>query len=103
MDAFKTFLLGAIAMGHVVAGLFFLRFYFRVGDRLFLMFCGAFWLLGSIRMAMVFIDPREHNFLYWIRFIAYLLILLAIVDKNFPRTSEETPPGPESAGEPPPK
>jgi hypothetical protein len=83
----NDFLRGATAMGHAIAGLFFLRFYVRSRDRLFLMFSAAFFLLGGIRLAMVFVaDPREHHFLYWVRFLAYLLILAAIVDKNLPRT-----------------
>jgi hypothetical protein len=80
------FVRGATAMGHLIAGLFFLRFFWRIGDRLFLIFSIAFGLLGAIRIAMIFFeDPREHNYLYWIRFLAYLLIMAAIVDKNLPR------------------
>jgi hypothetical protein len=86
MPEFDTFLRGFIAMGHLVAGLFFLRFFTRTRDRLFLKFCIAFWLLGILRAAMLFVvDPMEQHYLYWLRLAAYLLILVAIVDKNLPR------------------
>jgi uncharacterized membrane protein YwzB len=85
------FLRGSIAMGHAVAGLFFLRYYVRSRDQFFLMFSVAFWALGSIRVAMVFVaDPMEQHYLYWVRFFAYLLILGAIVSKNLPASHEST-------------
>lgn len=86
---YDVFLRGAIAMGHLVAGLFFLRFFTRTRDRLFLMFCISFWLLGVLRVAMLFVaDPAEQHYLYWLRLVAYLLILVAIIDKNLPRRAE---------------
>lgn len=81
----NAFLRGAIAMGHAVAGLFFLQYYFRSRDSLFLNFCIAFWTLGAIRVAMIVVaDPMEQHYLYWLRFVAYLLILGGIVMKNLP-------------------
>lgn len=95
MDEFNDFLKGAIAMGHAVAALVFVRFYSRTRDRLFVMFAIAFLLLGVIRVCMmIWVDPDEHRFLYWVRFAAYLLILVAIVDKNLPRKVS----GPKSGG-----
>jgi hypothetical protein len=84
----NVFLRGAIAMGHGIAGLFFLRYYVRSRDSFFLMFSISFWALGSIRVAMIFLaDPMEQHYLYWVRFFAYLLILGAIVSKNLPERS----------------
>lgn len=86
MSDFSDFLRGATAMGHAIAGLFFLRFYTRTGDRLFIMFCASFFLLAAIRLGTIIVaDPTEHRYLHWVRFLAYLLILVAIVDKNLPR------------------
>lgn len=75
---------GAIAMGYAVAGLFFLRFWRETRDRLFLIFSGAFWLLGIQRLALVFSRDmiEDHTGLYLVRLFAFLLILGAIVDKN---------------------
>ena len=40
------FLSGAVTMGFVIAGLFFLRFWKRTREGLFIAFAFAFWLLG---------------------------------------------------------
>ena len=86
MDDLINFSSGAVSLAYVVIALFFLRFYFRTGDRLFVMFAAALFLLASVRVTMIFLDePSEHHYLYWIRFAGYLLILLAILDKNWPR------------------
>lgn len=84
-----SFLIGAIAMAAWVAGLFFLRFWRDTGDRLFFIFAIAFWLLGLTRLAVVWVSSRSPNegdsSLYWVRFAAFVLILLAIIDKNRPK------------------
>ena len=80
------FIMGASAMAFCIAGLFFLRFWTKTRDRLFAIFAVAFWLLGLIRVGLVYShDSDESHYLYWIRLLAYCLILLAIVDKNRPR------------------
>jgi hypothetical protein len=82
-DELNAFLNGIIVLGHGSAGLFFLRFWRKTRDRLFLMFAIAFWLLGIIRIAMAVLGlDGEDHYLYWFRLAAYLLILIAIVDKN---------------------
>jgi len=75
---------GAIVMGYTVCGLFFLRFWRRTGDRLFLVFALAFWLLGLQRLVFAFTAPVEESRtgLYLVRLFAFLLILWAIIDKN---------------------
>lgn len=82
---------GAIAMGYGVAGLFFLRFWRETRDRLFLIFAGAFWILGLQRLALAFSRDmaEDHTGLYLVRLFAFLLILGAIVDKN--RSSAQPP------------
>ena len=75
---------GAIVMGYLVVGLFFLRFWKQTRDRLFLIFAVAFWILGIQRGALA-IDRttvEAHTSLYLVRLFAFLLILAAIVDKN---------------------
>ncbi|MBW3541354.1 MAG: hypothetical protein KY476_13890 [Planctomycetes bacterium] len=90
-----TFLMGAIAMASFVAGLFFLRFWRETRDRLFLIFAMAFWLLGVTRLALVILrgesgDYAEHHYVYWVRLAAFVLIVLAIVDKNFSRRTKSS-------------
>lgn len=76
---------GAIVLASWVAGLFFLRFWRDTRDRLFAIFAGAFWLLGLTRLALIFVQREEHHYIYWIRLAAFVLIVLAIIDKNRPR------------------
>ena len=82
-----AFLAGAVTMGHLAAGLFFLRFWRRTQDRLFLIFAFAFWLLAA-NQALVTLSgiPREEqSWIYLLRLAAFTLIILAIVAKNFSR------------------
>jgi hypothetical protein len=75
-------------MGYATVGLFFLRFYLRTGDRLFAMFAAAFGVFACVRLTMMLLEePSEHQVVYWVRFIGYVLILVAIVDKNLPRAN----------------
>lgn len=83
-DLFLEVISGAIVMGYAVCALFFLRFWRRTRDRLFLVFSFAFWLLAVQRLALALIEPVEEwrTGLYLVRFFAFLLILGAIIDKN---------------------
>ena len=78
------FLSGAITMGFIVAGLFFLRFWRRTGDTLFIAFALAFWLLGLGQALLSFteIPVEERSWLYLLRLAAFLLILVSIWRKN---------------------
>jgi hypothetical protein len=84
---------GAIVMGYAVASLFFLRFWRETRDRLFLIFAGAFWILGIQRLALVLSRDmvEDDTGLYLVRLFAFLLILGAILDKN--RSSPQPPLG----------
>jgi hypothetical protein len=78
------FLSGAITMGFVVAGLFFLRFWKRTGEGLFIAFALAFWLLGLTQSLLTFtnIPVEERSWLYLLRLAAFSLILISIWAKN---------------------
>ena len=77
------FLLGAIAMACGTIGLFFLRFWRRTRDRLFMFFALAFWLLCLNWLALAFADRDEpQTALYAVRLLAFGLIIVAIWDKN---------------------
>jgi hypothetical protein len=78
------FLSGAVVMGFALAGLFFLRFWKRTNDELFLAFTIAFWLLGLGQALLTFSDMpvEERSPLYLIRLAAFMLILGAIWRKN---------------------
>ena len=78
------FLSGAIAFGFMVAALFFLRFWKRTRDALFLAFAVAFALLGlgQAVQALANIPQEERSYIFLIRLTAFTLILIAIVRKN---------------------
>jgi hypothetical protein len=80
----NIFLSGMVAAGFLAAGLFFVRFWSRSRDFLFLAFATAFWLL-ALNEALVVLEPepedRQSGF-YLLRVAAFLLIAVAIVRKN---------------------
>ena len=82
--ALYDFLSGAVAFGFVIAGLFFLRFWSRVRDPLFIWFALAFWLLGlgQAVLALAGLPLDERSSVYLIRLTAFLLIIVAIFRKN---------------------
>lgn len=83
-DPWFYFLSGLVTAGFAVAGLFFLRFWRRTGDSLFLTFAASFWLLGLVQALLALTDfaVEERSFLYFIRLAAFVLILIAIWRKN---------------------
>jgi uncharacterized membrane protein len=78
------FLSGAVAFGFLVCGLFFLRFWRRTREGLFLSFGLAFLLLGIGQsvLALGNIPTEERGSLYLIRLAAFLLILVGIYRAN---------------------
>ena len=69
---------------YAVAALFFLRFRARTGDRLFTLFAAAFFLLSAQRFALLVARQwgESTTWLYALRLLAFVLILVAIIDKN---------------------
>jgi hypothetical protein len=78
------FLLGVIVTASFVAAAFFLKFWRKTRDWLFLGFALAFFIEGLNRMSFLSLeDPRGGNSIaYSIRLVSYLLILAAIAYKN---------------------
>lgn len=85
LDAINRVLSGGIILGYAVIGLFFLRFWRGTHDRLFAIFAAAFWTLAINRLlAAAAGETQELRTLiyYAVRLVAFVLILLAILDKN---------------------
>jgi len=82
------FMTGAIAMGLTVAGCFFLRYWRESRDRFFGFFALAFFALAINRALLVFTYANQENALvpYVVRLLAFVIILMAILDKNLRRT-----------------
>lgn len=78
------FMSGAVTMGFLVAGLFFLRFWKRTGDGLFFAFALAFWLLGLTQalLALSNMPEEDRSWLYLFRLGAFAIILVSIGLKN---------------------
>jgi len=82
------FLSGLIAMGFMVAGLFFLRFWRRTRDGLFAAFAAAFWLLALNQALATVLHTAEEaqSRIYLIRLAAFVIIIVAIAIKNLGRS-----------------
>ncbi len=78
------FLSGAITLGFLVAALFFLRFWKRTRDSLFIAFAAAFALLALNQALVVLTDipVEERSWLYLLRLSAFAIIIGSIWAKN---------------------
>jgi len=78
------FLAGALTLAYVIAAVYFVHFWRRTADRLFLAFAAAFALLAVNQLAvfMLGVDDERYNYAYVLRVLGFMLILLAILDKN---------------------
>ncbi|WP_375772879.1 DUF5985 family protein [Archangium gephyra] len=77
------FLSGVVFALCCVAGLFFLRFWRKTRDRFFAFFAASFWLMALQRVMMLGLLHNEYLVgAYLIRLLAFVLIIMAIVDKN---------------------
>ena len=78
------FLGGAILVGCWAIALFFLRFWVRTHDRLFIHFAFAFLLLGVERIVLLLLNQESEykSYVYLIRLASFLVIAFAIIQKN---------------------
>lgn len=78
------FILGALTMASWAIALFFLRFWRESGDRLFVVFATAFFVLGiDWGLRGVWAPSLETRHLYYlVRLVAFVLLIIGIVDKN---------------------
>jgi hypothetical protein len=84
----EPFLLGVISALSFTAALYFLKFWKRTGDGLFLAFSIAFFIEAANRIAVIFLkNPSEGSpSIYLIRLGAFLIFLGAILRKNYGRS-----------------
>lgn len=81
----EGFLVGVIATSSVMAGVFFLKFWKRTRDFLFLAFAIAFIIEGLDRACVLMVErPNEGKpWMYLVNLFASGLILVAILKKNY--------------------
>lgn len=82
--ALTGFLGGLITMSFVVIGLFFVKFWVRTRDFLFIAFAVAFWLLALNQglIATSIVPSEERGWTYLLRVAAFVFIATAVVRKN---------------------
>jgi hypothetical protein len=78
------FLQTVSATAAVAAGLFFFRFWRESGDRLFAFFGAGFWMLAVSWALLALVNPSDETrpYVYAIRLVAFLLMIVGMVDKN---------------------
>lgn len=80
----EGFLIGAISTCSLIAAIFFLKFWRRTRDVLFLAF-GVAFLIEGVNRAAVLLAPHPNEgepAIYLVRLVASLIILAGIVKKN---------------------
>jgi hypothetical protein len=78
----RAFVAGLLTMGYLVASLYFLRFWKRSGERLFVFFALAFALLATQRLGLILLTSLDSTWLYGLRLLAFVLLLVGILEKN---------------------
>jgi hypothetical protein len=83
-DYVNMFLWGALAMASIAVCLFFLRFWRVSRERLFLFFALAFVAFAANWAGLALVNPpvESRHYLYLVRLLAFVLIIVGIVDKN---------------------
>jgi len=85
MRQIVPFLLGVVAIASITASVFFLKFWRSTRDILFAAFAAFFLLEGAERVVLLFSErPNEGTpWIHTIRLAALMLILVAILGKNY--------------------
>jgi hypothetical protein len=80
----NQFLAGAASVSLLVIAMFFIRFWKRTRDRLFLFFASAFLILMLERLirASMEIETEWAPYVYMVRLAAFVVIIIGVVDKN---------------------
>jgi hypothetical protein len=83
-DALRIWMQGAIAMGYLVAAIFFVQFWLETRERLFLFFATGFVVL-AIHRALFGLASEDLDWgalTFSLRLAGYLIILIGIVDRR---------------------
>lgn len=84
----NDFLQGATMLASLGVALFFLKYWRSTGDRLFAVFSAAFVVFAVSRGWLALLDEESEarTYIYLLRALAFALIAVAIVDKNWGRS-----------------
>jgi hypothetical protein len=80
----QQFLWGGLTIACAMTAVVFLRFWTRTRDRLLLYFALAFFAFAAHWAAFGIANPSEEarTYLYIVRLLAFILIIVGIVEKN---------------------
>lgn len=80
----REFLMGMLGATTLTVGLFFMRYWRASRDRLFVYFSLAFAVmsLSWIALAIASVTFEGRHLIYLLRLLAFVLIIIGIVDKN---------------------
>jgi Family of unknown function (DUF5985) len=82
----QLFTWGVLAMASLMAALFFLRYWRASRERLFAFFALAFALLAANWTGLAVIDQptdeAQQTYAYVVRLVAFLILIVGIIDKN---------------------
>ena len=81
----NQFLNGGVFVACLAIALLFHRSYFKTRDRLFVFFAVAFVILAVERVVLgvsTYHGGEVNPYVYFIRLLAYVFIIIAIADKN---------------------
>lgn len=80
----NDFLSGVVVTLSIAIGLFQLRFWRKTKDRLFVWFFVSFVFFAFTRCGLFVLDDdsETRTYFYLLRLVAFLLIIVAVVDKN---------------------
>lgn len=91
IESVNHFFSGVTFLGAAAVGLFFIRFWRKSRERLFLILAIAFWMFAAERVILLglpfILDPGQPSPPHWVylaRFTAFMLLIVAIVEKNRP-------------------
>jgi hypothetical protein len=89
------FLAGAVTFAYLIAAGFFLRYWRKTDDRLFLAFAAAFVLfaLNQFLSAALVVISEPNSLIYVLRVLGFVMIIAAVVDKNLQRPTGASRPG----------
>lgn len=91
-DGTIEFLRGGTMVAMFGVAIYFLRFWRGTHDRLFLLFSLAFFVLSGSQVIVCWLGKTGDSSpgVYWLRLIAFLLIIAGIVEKNLPARSAKS-------------
>lgn len=91
MSTLRVFLSGMATMGFIVAAMFFLKYWQRAQERLFLFFGAAFFLLAMNQALITLSDApnEEMGWAFLLRVVAFGGLIVGVVVKNIDRRANQ--------------